>query len=139
MTTGRLIPDRQCVLAPDGDDRVEGARHEVGELQLDDGPLAHPRRSERRADEPLLGDRRVEDAVGAELLPQPFVTPNAPPKCPMSSPNRKTRRSARTASASASRIASTNVIPPPPCSAAAPRCTAVPPAGLVDSTMRLVD
>ncbi len=57
-------------LRGDGDDRVEGARDEVGELQLDDGPLAHPGGADGGADEALLGDRRVEHPLLAELLDQ---------------------------------------------------------------------
>ena len=53
-----------------GDDRVERARDEVGELELDDRPLAHPGCADRRADEAFLRDRRVHDALLAELLEQ---------------------------------------------------------------------
>ena len=56
----------------DRDDRVERARDEVCELQLDDGPLAHPRCPDRRSDEALLRDRRVDDALLAELLEHVF-------------------------------------------------------------------
>lgn len=59
-------------LGADGDDRVERAADEVRELQLDDRPLALPRGAERCADEALLGDRGVDDALGTELLPQPL-------------------------------------------------------------------
>jgi hypothetical protein len=59
-------------LRGDGDDQVERAADEVGELQLDDGPLALPGRADRRADEAMLRDRRVEDALVAELLPEPL-------------------------------------------------------------------
>jgi hypothetical protein len=59
-------------LGGDGDDQVERAADEVRELQLDDRPLALPRRADRGSDEALLRDRRVEDALVAELLPQPL-------------------------------------------------------------------
>ena len=52
------------------DDRVERARREVGELQLDDRPLAHPGGADGGADEPLLRDRRVDHAIVAELVEQ---------------------------------------------------------------------
>jgi hypothetical protein len=57
-------------LCRDCDDRVESARDEVGELKLDDGPVAHPRRADRRADESLLRDRRIDHALVTELLPE---------------------------------------------------------------------
>ena len=50
-----------------GDDGIEGAGDEVGELELDDRALAHPGGADRGADESLLGDRSVHHAVGAEL------------------------------------------------------------------------
>ena len=53
-----------------GDDRVEGTRDEVRELELDDRALPHPRRSDRGADEALLRDGRVDHAVRSELLVQ---------------------------------------------------------------------
>ena len=59
-------------LRGDVDDLIERTGREVGELKLDDRALAHPGRPDRRADESLLGDRRVHHAVGGELLPQPF-------------------------------------------------------------------
>src|SRR5205085_7701882 len=34
--------------------------------------FAHPRRADRGADEPFLADRRVDDPVVAELLPEPL-------------------------------------------------------------------
>ena len=55
-------------LRRDGHDLVERARDEVGELELDDRPLAHPGGPDRGADEALLGDRRVDHALVAELL-----------------------------------------------------------------------
>ena len=53
-----------------GHDRVERASDEVCELQLDDGPIAHPRGADRGADEALLRDRRVDHALLAELVQQ---------------------------------------------------------------------
>ena len=100
------MPLRQCVFAAHGDDRVERAADEVGELQLGDRPLAHPGRTEGGADEALLGDRRVDHAFVAELLEQSFRDAEGPPKWPTSSPIRKTRSSSRMASAIAARIAS---------------------------------
>src|SRR5205823_12023798 len=43
-----------------------------GELELDDGPLALPGGADRRPDEALLRDRRVEHPLVAELLPEPL-------------------------------------------------------------------
>ena len=59
-------------LRRDGDDHVEGARDEVGELQLHDRALPHPRSTDRRTHEALFRDGGVEHALGAELLEQPF-------------------------------------------------------------------
>src|SRR4029079_19620638 len=67
-------------LGGDGDDRVEGAGDEVGELKLPAGALAHPGGAERCADESLLGDRRVHHAVGAELLVQAGRDAESPPE-----------------------------------------------------------
>ena len=72
MTSGMRLPERQWVLAAHRDDGVERAADEIGELQLDHRPLAHPGRADGRADEALLGDRRVDDALLAELLEQPL-------------------------------------------------------------------
>ena len=47
-------PGTPVSLRRDRDDRVESARDEIGELKLDDGPVTHPRRADRRAHEPLL-------------------------------------------------------------------------------------
>ena len=49
-------------------DLVEAAGDEVGELHLGDGPHAHQRRADRGADDAGLGDRRVHDALLAELF-----------------------------------------------------------------------
>ena len=54
------------------DDHVPGHREEVGEHQLGDRAQAGHRRAHRRADDRLLADRRVADAVGPELGEQAF-------------------------------------------------------------------
>ena len=64
-------PERQCVFAATVTIGSNGAGDEVGELELDDRPLAHPGGADRGADEPLLGDRRVDHPLLAELLEQP--------------------------------------------------------------------
>ena len=51
-------------------DHVEGAGDEVDELHLRDRAQAHHRRPDRRADDRGLGDRRVDDALLAELAEQ---------------------------------------------------------------------
>ena len=51
-------------------DGVERARDEVGELELDDRPLADPGCADRSAHEALLRDRGIEHPLGAELLQQ---------------------------------------------------------------------
>ena len=48
-------------------DHVEGARDEVDELHLGHGPHPHHRGPDRGADDGGLGDRRVDDALLAEL------------------------------------------------------------------------
>ena len=62
------MPLRQCVFAATVTIASNGQRDEVGELELDDRPLAHPGGADRGADEALLGDRRVHHALLAELL-----------------------------------------------------------------------
>jgi hypothetical protein len=57
-------------LRRDGDDRIERTRDEVRELQLDDRSLANPGGPDRRADEALLRDGRVDHALLAELVQQ---------------------------------------------------------------------
>ena len=66
----QLDPAAPVGLRGDGDDHVEGAGDEVGELQLDHRPLAHPRGADGRSDEALLGDRGVDHSCGAELVLQ---------------------------------------------------------------------
>ena len=71
IVIGIACPDRQCVFAATVTIGSNGAGDEVGELQLDDGTLAHPGGADRRADEPLLGDRGVDHALVAELVERP--------------------------------------------------------------------
>src|SRR5439155_17696414 len=54
-----------------GHELVEGRMDEVGELDLGDGPQAADRRPDRRADDLALAQWRVDDAIVAELRPQP--------------------------------------------------------------------
>src|SRR5262245_37593951 len=51
---------------------VEAAGDEVDELDLAHWPDAHVGRADRLADDRLLGNRRIDDALLAELLDQPF-------------------------------------------------------------------
>ena len=51
-------------------EHVVGVRDEVDELHLDDRTHAHVRRARRRADDPDLRDRRVDDALFTELVEQ---------------------------------------------------------------------
>ena len=50
------------------DDLVHRDEQEVHRHDLDHRALAEHRGPDARADEPLLGDRRVADAIGAELV-----------------------------------------------------------------------
>ena len=52
-------------------DEVPAHREEVREHDLGDGPQPRHRRSHGGAEDGLLGDRRVDDPVGSELLEQP--------------------------------------------------------------------
>ena len=69
-TIGAARPSAPVQLAGDVDELVEGAGDEVGELHLADRPHADDRGADRAADHRLLGDRRVDHAVGPELLLQ---------------------------------------------------------------------
>ena len=62
-------PQTVVQLAGDVDELVEAAGDEVGELHLADRPHADDRGADGAADDRLLGDRRVDHAVDAELLP----------------------------------------------------------------------
>ena len=55
-------------LGRDVHELVEAAGDEVGELHLADRPHALDRRADGGADDQVLGQRRVEHALGAELL-----------------------------------------------------------------------
>ena len=57
------------------DDDVVADREEVGEHQLGDRAEAGHRRAHGRADDRLLGDRRVPDAFGTELVEQARRSP----------------------------------------------------------------
>jgi hypothetical protein len=52
------------------DDLVDGAQRKVHHAQLDHGPAAGQRHADGGADDGGLGDRRVDDAPGAEALRQ---------------------------------------------------------------------
>src|SRR6185369_11570622 len=54
------------------DDLVEAARDEVAELHLDHGDEAVEREAHRAPERARLDDRRVADAVLAELLDKPL-------------------------------------------------------------------
>jgi len=54
-------------------DLVEGEQAEVAGHDLDDGPQPGQRRTDAGADETVLGQRRVDDALGTELLQQPLA------------------------------------------------------------------
>ena len=54
------------------DDLVHGARDEVGEVHVDDRHEAGDGRAQRRADDGRLRDRRVQHALGAELVHEPL-------------------------------------------------------------------
>ena len=71
-------------------DLVHGQRHEVEDLQLDDGPAADERPADAAAGDGGLGDRRVDHPLRAEAPRAAAVTPNRPPCMPMSSPITKT-------------------------------------------------
>ncbi len=64
--TARHVPQRRCVVH----DLVEGEHAEVDGHHLDDRSHAAERRADSRADEGRLGQRRVADALGSELLEQ---------------------------------------------------------------------
>ena len=58
-------------LRGDVDELVEATGDEVGELHLADGPESLGGGANRRADDRVLGERRVEAALGAKLLHEP--------------------------------------------------------------------
>src|SRR5204863_283204 len=61
---------------------VVGARNEVDELHLGHGPQAHVRRAGRGADDRRFRDRRVDHALLAELLREPFGDLEGTAVCP---------------------------------------------------------
>jgi hypothetical protein len=63
----RDVPELRCLIH----EAVHRQRHEVAEHDLDDGPQAGDRGTERRAGHRELRDGRVEDALHAVLLVQP--------------------------------------------------------------------
>ena len=73
MRHARLAAEHEARLRRLVDELVHGAEREIGEAHLDDGPRAHHRRADRGAEDGGFRDRRVGDAVGAELLHQAAV------------------------------------------------------------------
>jgi hypothetical protein len=67
VAAARALP----VLAELRPDLVEGLSRDTEELDLRHGHHAREREPERSADDAGLGERRVHDAVGAELLDEP--------------------------------------------------------------------
>ena len=65
---GHGDPEAVVQLRRFGDQLVVRARHEVGELQLDDRAPARDRQTDPRADDGRLRHRGVEHPVGAEAL-----------------------------------------------------------------------
>ena len=63
LTAGHEMRLRRLV-----DELIESERQEVDEHDLDDGTQARLRRADRDAADGRLADRRVADALGAELL-----------------------------------------------------------------------
>ena len=62
------VPDRGRVVH----DLVEGEQREIDRHDLDDRPHAAHRRADARAGEGGLGQRRVADAFGPELVQKPL-------------------------------------------------------------------
>ena len=58
----------EAVLGDAVGDLIEADPEEVGEHNLDDGPVAGQRETQRRADEAGLRDRRIADALRAKLF-----------------------------------------------------------------------
>ena len=99
MTTGSLIPERQCVLAA----TVTIASN--GQLMKSANWSSAIGRSPIHA-APIAAPTKPSSEIGVSITrpppnssKRPFVTPKGPPKWPMSSPSRKTRSSSRIASA----------------------------------------
>ena len=74
MTTlaGYSPPERQRSFASSLTIWSNAGIDEVGELDLGDGDQAVERHPDRGADDPALGQGRVDDAVVAELVPEPL-------------------------------------------------------------------
>lgn len=68
-------------------DDVPAGCEEVTEHQLADQAKARHRGAHHRPGDRLLGDRRVHDPFGTDLLEQPFVVLDTPPAAAMSSPS----------------------------------------------------
>ena len=65
----RHVAERRGVV----DDLIEREQAEVDRHHLDDRPHAAERRADAGADERRLRERRVADALGAELVEQPLA------------------------------------------------------------------
>src|SRR5579859_7267529 len=68
--TADLAAEHRADLRGVVDHLIHGDQQEVDRHDLDDRALAEHRRADAGTDEALFGDRRVADAVGAELLEQ---------------------------------------------------------------------
>ena len=106
ITTGSLMPLRQCVLAPTV--TIGSNAHEMKSANCSSAIGRSPIQAA-----PKAAPTKPSSAIGVSITrsapnssSSPFETPNGPPKCPTSSPIRKTRSSSRMASAIAVRIAS---------------------------------
>src|SRR3990170_1969447 len=110
MTSGRRMPERQCVFAATVTIMSKGQvaksanwSSTTGRSPIQAAPIAAPTKPSS-----AIGVSTTRSSPNSSQ--SPLVTPNAPPKCPTSSPRMKTRLSSRSASASAARIASRYVI-----------------------------
>ncbi len=65
---GELAARHEAMLGDAVDDLVEADAEEIGEHDLDDGPIARDGEAQRRADEAGLGDGRVAHPGMAEFL-----------------------------------------------------------------------
>src|SRR5215510_15894705 len=54
------------------EDFISGSKDEVSELQFDDWPQPHRCRADPGTDHDVLGDRRIEDPLWPEAVPQTF-------------------------------------------------------------------
>ncbi len=69
---GHAEPAAIAALGGEVRDHVEGAAREVHELHLRHGPQAHVARAHGRADDRRFRDGRVDDALRAESVQEPF-------------------------------------------------------------------